>query len=185
MKFLILSGNPKTSGLCRSVENEIERGAADGGAKVERLIAGGSKLCRVCGDGWGPCRERHECAFSSDGFGEIQAALKSADALCLITPVYWGEMAEGLKGFLDRLRRCAFGQSGALSGKQVLLAACPGGSGNGALTCLEQMDRFCRHTGAQIFDYISVNRWNCDYKRAAAYAAARAIAEGRKNGETV
>jgi hypothetical protein len=46
------------------------------------------------------------------------------------------------------------------------------------------MDRFCRHTGAVIFDYIAVNRWNNDYKKKAAYAAARAIAEGRKNGET-
>jgi hypothetical protein len=47
------------------------------------------------------------------------------------------------------------------------------------------MDRFCRHTGAVIFDYISVNRWNNDYKKNAAYAAARAMAEGRKAGETL
>jgi hypothetical protein len=32
------------------------------------------------------------------------------------------------------------------------------------LSCLEQMDRFCRHTGAVIFDYIGINRWNSDYK---------------------
>jgi hypothetical protein len=47
------------------------------------------------------------------------------------------------------------------------------------------MDRFCRHTGAVIFDYIGINRWNNDYKKAAIYAAAKAMAEGRKNGETV
>ncbi|MDR1971428.1 MAG: hypothetical protein LBQ46_05855 [Treponema sp.] len=47
------------------------------------------------------------------------------------------------------------------------------------------MDRFCRHVGAVIFDYISVNRWNSDYKNAAAYAAAKAMAEGRKNGVTL
>jgi hypothetical protein len=44
------------------------------------------------------------------------------------------------------------------------------------------MDRFCRHTGAVIFDYTGVNRWNSDYKKEAAYAAAKAMAEGRKNG---
>jgi hypothetical protein len=53
------------------------------------------------------------------------------------------------------------------------------------LTCLEQMDRFCRHTGAVIFDYIGINRWNHDYKKAAAYAAAKAMAAGRRAGETV
>jgi hypothetical protein len=53
------------------------------------------------------------------------------------------------------------------------------------LSCLEQMDRFCRHTGAVIFDYIGVNRWNNDYKKSAAYAAARAMAEGRLAGETL
>jgi hypothetical protein len=47
------------------------------------------------------------------------------------------------------------------------------------------MDRFCRHTGAVIFDYIGINRWNNDYKKATIYAAAKAMAEGRKNGETV
>jgi multimeric flavodoxin WrbA len=94
-------------------------------------------------------------------------------------------MAETLKTFFDRLRRCEFGQSGILAGKQVLLVASPGGTGNGMLSCLEQMDRFCRHTGAVIFDYIGVNRWNHDYKKHAVYAAARAMAEGRRAGKTV
>jgi hypothetical protein len=72
-----------------------------------------------------------------------------------------------------------------LAGKPVLLVASPGGSGNGMLTCLEQMDRFCRHTGAAIFDYVGINRWNSDYKRAAAFAAAKALASGRAPGETI
>jgi multimeric flavodoxin WrbA len=94
-------------------------------------------------------------------------------------------MAEGLKCFFDRLRRCEFGQQGALSGKPTLLVASAGGSGNGLLTCLEQMDRFCRHSGAAIYDYFGINRWNNDYKRLAIYAAGKAMAEGRKAGETI
>jgi hypothetical protein len=47
------------------------------------------------------------------------------------------------------------------------------------------MDRFCRHTGALIFDYIGINRWNRDYKQNAAYAAARAMAEGRRAGDSL
>jgi multimeric flavodoxin WrbA len=141
--------------------------------------------CHVCGDGWGTCRDQHKCAFEYDGFGEAQAQIREADQLCFITPVYWGEMSEGLKCFFDRLRRNEFGQKGILSGKQILLVASAGGTGNGILTCLEQMDRFCRHTGAVTYDLIGVNRWNRDYKKQAAYAAARAMAEGRRAGDSL
>ncbi|MDR1947765.1 MAG: flavodoxin family protein [Spirochaetaceae bacterium] len=185
MKYLIVSGNPKSDGLCYSVTEQLIRGAKDGGAETDVLIVEKLARCHVCGDGWGTCREKHSCAFGGDGFNDAQERIRNSDQFCFITPVYWGEMAEALKGFLDRLRRCEFGQSGALSGKQILLVASPGGTGNGMLSCLEQMDRFCRHTGAVIFDYIGINRWNHDYKKGAAYAAAKAMASGRRAGETV
>jgi multimeric flavodoxin WrbA len=193
MKFLVLSGNPKRDGLCHSVTQEILRGARDGGAETEFLSVEKIERCRVCGGGWGICRKEHRCIFGNDGFDTAREALEKADAFCIVTPVYWGEMAEGLKSFIDRLRRCEaskrFPGGGAsksvLSGKQTLLVASPGGSGNGALSCLEQLDRFARHTEAVIFDYIGVNRWNQDYKKEAAYAAAKAIARGRKNGDNL
>jgi multimeric flavodoxin WrbA len=191
MKYVIISGNPKHDGLCHSVMEEADRGAREGGADTEILTVGNLDRCRVCGGGWGSCREEHRCAFGEDGFDAAQKTVRDADQFCFITPVYWGEMAEGLKGFFDRLRRCEFarngfaGQNGALSGKQTLLVASPGGTGNGMLSCLEQMDRFCRHTGAVIFDYIGANRWNHDYKKSAVYAAARAMASGRRAGLTV
>ncbi|MDR2648459.1 MAG: flavodoxin family protein [Clostridiales bacterium] len=185
--FLIISGNPKTDGLCHSVTEAVQRGAAEAGENVQTLTVAALERCHVCGNGWGKCLTEHACAFGGDGYDEAVEFVRKADKICIITPVYWGEMAEGLKSFFDRLRRCenVIRGSGALAGKPVLLIASPGGSGNGALSCLEQMERFCRHTGAVIFDYISVNRWNQDYKRESAYAAAKAIAGGRKAGETL
>ena len=188
MKYLIITGNPKQDGLCSSITGKIRKGAEDGGAEVQILETLGTESCKVCGNGWGTCLEKHMCFFGGNNenkFNVMQEAVKNADCLCIISPVYWGEMSECLKNFLDRLRRCEFGSNGALSGKQVLLVASPGGSGNGALTCLEQFDRFCRHTGAVIFDCIGISRWNNDYKGVAAYYAARAMAENRKAGETV
>jgi multimeric flavodoxin WrbA len=176
VKYLVVSGNPKK----------------DGGAEPELLSPAGIERCHVCSGGWGTCRVQHRCSFGSDGFNEAQEKIIQADQFCFITPVYWAEMAEALKSFFDRLRRCEaliFANRDvrppALEGKQVLLVASPGGSGNGAVECLDQMDRFCRHTGAVIFDYISVNRWNNDYKKNAAYAAARAMAEGRQAGKSL
>ncbi|GHU71700.1 flavodoxin family protein [Clostridia bacterium] len=189
MKFLMITGNPKKDGLCNSIETAIEKGVTEGGGSFERLDANQFLRCQVCGNGWGTCRDQYKCVLApKDGFDKAQQTIAVADAICLITPVYWGEMAEGLKSLIDRLRRCESfigGHKGVLAEKPVLLVAVPGGSGNGALTCLEQMDRFCRHTSAVIFDTIGVNRWNQDYKREAAYAAAKAIAQGRKAGTTV
>jgi multimeric flavodoxin WrbA len=179
MKYLIISGNPKTDGLCKSVEDEVIRGARESGAEVTVLNTQDIPRCHVCGTGWGICRDENRCAFGSDGFNDAQAHVKEADAVCIITPVYWGEVTESLKAFLDRFRRCDFdmdgSRNGAMAGKKVLLVASPGGSGNGMISCLDQLDRFCRATGAQVFDYIGINRWNCEYKREAAYQAARAM----------
>lgn len=187
MKIVILSGNPKVDGLCQSIIDAVRQGAQEGGAQVEEIRLGDMDIarCRVCGDGWGTCRSENSCIYGDDGFADIQDQLAGADAIVLATPVYWGETSEAIKNCLDRLRRCAFRQNGILSGKQIMLVASAGGTGNGLLTCLEQMDRFCRHTGAIIFDYIGVNRWNSDYKREAAKTAASALAGGRKNGDTV
>lgn len=187
MKITILSGNPKKVGLCQSVIDAAKLGATQGGAEVDeiRLCDLDLERCQVCGDGWGPCRSENYCTYGSDGFDEVKDRIKMSDAIILASPVYWGETSEAFKSFIDRLRRCEFGQSGILHDKQVLLLATPGGSGNGLLSCFEQMDRFCRHTGAMIFDYIGVNRWNSDYKKSAVKAAACALASGRKNGDTV
>ena len=185
MKFLIITGNPKNDGLCKSITDQVEKGALDGGAQAEVLSVAKLDRCRVCGAGWGICKTEGRCVFGDkDGFNEAQKKVKEADLICLITPVYCWEMSDSLKSFIDKLRRCEYFHKG-LAGKQMLLVASPGGTGNGMLTCLEQMERFCKHTGADIFDFIGINRWNNDYKGVAAYSAAKAMAEGRKSGETL
>jgi len=187
MKICILSGTPKEEGLCQSFIEAAKQGAIDAGAEVDEIRLNDYDLlrCQVCEDGWGTCRSENYCSFGKDGFDDISSRIKSSDAIIMATPVYWGETSEALKSFLDRLRRCEFNQNGVLRNKQVLLIATPGGSGNGLLSCLDQMDRFCRHTGAVVFDYIGGNRWNNDYKKIAVKSAAYAMASGRKNGETI
>ncbi len=182
MKVCILSGNPKKDGLCQSVIDAAKQGVTEGGAEVDEIRLGDFKLirCQVCGDGWGPCRDENFCKFGKDGFDEIVARIESSDVIIFASPVYWGETSETFKSFIDRLRRCEFNGQKVLRDKQVLMIASAGGTGNGLLTSLEQMDRFCRHTGMVIFDYIGVNRWNSDYKKIAVKAAAYAMASGRK-----
>ena len=131
----------------------------------------------MCGDGWGTCRDKHTCIYGEDGFNEIQSKIIEADLLILNTPVYWGEMTEIMKAFFDRFRRCEAlkGAESAMADKHVLLIASPGGSGNGLISCLEQMERLCRHLSAKIYDFIGVNRWNREYKLAAIKEAAASM----------
>jgi len=188
MKICVLSGNPKNDGLCQTIIDEVINSAKKTGAEIDEVRLADSHFirCQVCGEGWGTCRDENFCSFGEeDGFNEMKSRVDESDALVIATPVYWGETSEALKSFIDRLRRCEFGNKTGAEKKQVLLIASAGGSGNGILTCLEQMDRFCRHMGFPIFDYIGVNRWNADYKKTAAGLAAHNMAIGRKNGDTV
>jgi multimeric flavodoxin WrbA len=182
MNLLILSGTPKHEGLCESCVKAVRDGAEAEkvSSEVVRVCDRPIARCAMCGDGWGDCLKKHVCRFGDDGFADLQGKIARADAVALVTPVYWWEMTESMKAFFDRFRRCEAprGPKGALAGKAVLLVASAGGSGNGLLSCLEQMERLCRHLRARIFDYIGVNRWNKEYKLAAVRSAAEAIASG-------
>ena len=191
MKFVIISGNPKKEGLTHNMTMQIFHGAEAGGAEVEIVNVCGMTYCRSCNGGAGKCITEHRCIFGSDGFSAAQDKIRSADALAFISPVYWEEVSEGLKSFLDRLRRCesstffAPRSDAALAGKSLLIAACAGGSGMDMLTPLRQLERFAHHTGSVVFDAIGINRWNQSYKGEALYMAAKLIAEGVKPGDTV
>ena len=182
MQFLILSGNPIPDALCHGVTQEIVRGAADGGVEAPVLPIEGISDCRDCNEGWGVCRNEHVCTFGKDGFNELHQQVRQADALCVIMPAEHSQSGPAMTGFLERLRRCEFGQFGALASKPILIVSFPDSADNSLLSCLEQMDRFCRQTGAVIFDHLGVNSWNSDYTRISAYYAGRAIAFGRKAG---
>lgn len=182
MKAIVLSGTPKFEGLSASCVSAAAAGLEMAGASamVISLCATSIGRCKVCGDGWGICRDEHVCVYGNDGFSEVSMKIAEADALVIQTPVYWGEMSEALKSFLDRFRRCeALKENTALTGKEVLLIAAPGGSGNGLLTCLGQMERAVQQMRGHVFDYIGVNRWNQEYKLKAVTAAAEALASRR------
>ncbi|MCL1848171.1 MAG: NAD(P)H-dependent oxidoreductase [Clostridiales bacterium] len=162
---------------------EIARGAIEGGADVPILTIEGIMDCKGCNDGWGVCRNEHVCTYGKDGFTEAHQQIRQADALCLVMPADPDAAGASMTGLLERLRRCEFGPYGALANKPILIVSFPDGADNSLLSCLEQTDRFCRQTGAVIFDYLGVNSWNSDYSRISAYYAGRAIAYGRKAGD--
>lgn len=179
MKILVIHSSPNQDGLTAACAEAACAGVRAAGATVEEISLNDLKvgMCLACENGWGECRQNHECE-NQDDFQTVHAQVLAADGLVLVTPVYWGEMSESAKALTDRLRRCEAtrGEESGLFGKPVIAVAAAGGSGNGTLTCLSSMERWIQHVRARYFDLIAINRWNRVYKLDTIRAAAQAMA---------
>ena len=177
MNVLVLSASPNTDGLTAACANAAIEGVQRGGSTATSIRLNDHDIgrCDACDDGWGTCRDAHWCQVEDD-FQALHEQVRAADAYILVTPVYWGDLSEYAKAFTDRLRRCEATrrEESALAGKPVICVAAAGGSGNGMISCLLNMERWIEHVHARKWDLLPVNRWSRDYKleaiRAAAYA---------------
>jgi multimeric flavodoxin WrbA len=179
VNILVIYSSPNHDGLTAACASAAAEGALTAGAEVEvvRLNDLGVGLCQACNNGWGTCRTEHECQVE-DGFQALHGRTCRADALVLVTPVYWGEMSESAKAFTDRFRRCEAtqGEGSCLAGKRIMAVAAAGGSGGGMISCLASMERWIAHIRARVWDLIPVNRWSREYKLTAIREAAHALA---------
>ncbi|KLU59836.1 hypothetical protein CEB3_c39700 [Peptococcaceae bacterium CEB3] len=182
MKVMILTGSPNIEGLTAACGSAAKAGAEAAGAQVDMINLNRLQIghCQACGNGWGPCRNEHECQVQDD-FQSLHASMADADAFVLITPVYWGDLSESAKAFTDRLRRCeAFrNEKTFLQGKPFLAVAAAGGSGNGLTSCLTSMERFLMHVKTEKFDLIGITQRSRGYKLDTIHAAAREMAASK------
>jgi multimeric flavodoxin WrbA len=178
MNVIVLSSSPNKDGLTAACAAAVVEGVhlAGGRAEEVRLNDFQVGMCQACDNGWGTCLPDHECQVEDD-FQALHARVRRADALAIVSPVYWGEMSESAKAFTDRLRRCEAtrGDESKLAGKHVMVVAAAGGSGGGMITCLLSMERWIDHVRARKFDLIPVNRWSRAYKLVAIRETARAM----------
>jgi multimeric flavodoxin WrbA len=161
--YLIITASPNSDGLTAACKDAAVKGITASGGEAEVIDISAVKLapCRICCNGWGTCRSDAKCVID-DIFAELQRKVRVSEGVMLITPVYWGQPSERMKYFLDRFRRCeAFNQSGsAAKGKQIDIVAAAGGSGNGTVSCLTEMEMWCRHVGAIPQERIGITRFN-------------------------
>lgn len=182
-KVAVIWSSPNTDGLTAAAKDQLVCGLKEVGAEVQEIHLNRKKLehCRACGNGWGTCNKQGTCVIKDD-FAEIYEALKAADGIAWISAVYWSDMTECFKAFLDRLRRCDATHNHALAEKRCLLAACAGGTGRGTLECLTQLERGLTHMGMRAYDRIPVVRFNRDYMLPALREAGKIYAERLETG---
>ncbi len=179
--IFIITASPNADGLTAACADAAKRGVEGAGGSVEvvSLNALGIRGCEACGNGWGTCRPEHSCVIE-DEFMPLKAKLLAAEGAILVTPVYWGQPAERMKYFLDRARRCeASHKESTLKGKPIALVAAAGGSGNGTVTCLADMELWCRHVGSVPFERIGVSRFNREQVLAVIEKAAERLEKGQ------
>jgi len=178
MDILIINSSPNNDGLTSACAQAALEGIVRAGGEAKEVCLNDLSIgsCKACDNGWGTCRDEHYCKVLDD-FQALHERMLKADAFVFVTPVYWGDLSESMKNFTDRLRRCEAlkGEQSGFKQKPVMMIAAAGGSGNGMITCLAQLERWIDHVHARKWDFIPVNRWSRGYKLETIRAAAEAM----------
>ena len=166
MNCIAIQSSPNETGLTASLAQAVLNGVKEGGSATELVHLNQYDIqpCIACDNGWGQCREKGTCILE-DEFQAIRKRIDGADALLFATPVYWWDISESGKTFLDRLRRCEthFGFQRYTDKVSVGIAAA-GGSGNGAARALYLLEEYLKRLGFKTFDLVTITQMNKGHK---------------------
>ncbi len=183
LKIAVVWSSPNKDGLTAGAKNQIIKGILQADADVDEIHLNKLDMrhCMACLDGWGSCREKGECIIK-DSFADVYKRLTDADGIVFVSAVYWSDLTEQFKAFIDRLRRCEATHNHFLVDKRCVLVACAGGTGRGTIECLNNMERALTHMGMRALDRIPVNRFNKSYMLPALSEAGKVYVDSLVNG---
>jgi len=180
MKVIAVQTSPNLDGLTSSLAQAVLKGVEAEGGETElvHLNTLDMKPCIACDSGWGKCRTEGICILEDD-FDALSEKIVETDAVVFATPVYFGDLSESAKTFLDRLRRVERGRViKTFNGKKAIGVASAGGSGRGAVRALYNLEDYLRRLGFEIFDLVPVTRFSKDHKIQMLENAGRRLVEG-------
>jgi multimeric flavodoxin WrbA len=171
MHILMISGSRNREGRTVQALEAIAKGVTKAGGDAEAIFLTELNIerCRQCEiDGWGVCGREQRCIIEDD-FDSVVVKLKSADAVVFANPVYFGDLSESMRTFLERLRRISFNRPGtqpALRGFGIpAIGICmAGGRGRNAPNCCFILEQILRTCGFDVVDMIPVTRQNLEFK---------------------
>jgi multimeric flavodoxin WrbA len=116
-------------------------------------------------DGFGMCLEAGFCKLE-DGFSTLVNELRESDLVAFVTPVYWGDLSECMRAFLDRLRRIGLHPEGkkGVEGKAAIGVCVAGGGGDGAPNACNSLQRILHHCEMDVLDMIPARKQNFEHK---------------------
>lgn len=108
MKVVVLNGSPRRNGLVSRMLRHISDALPEG-CRREEFFVHDLKI-RPC-TGCMACRSQGRCVLPDDDGHRLAEALRSADALVVGSPCYWGNMSGVLKTAFDRVVCVMMGES--------------------------------------------------------------------------
>lgn len=181
MKYICISGSRNPEGQTARAMKAAVEGIESTGGSVETHYLPAMKIerCRQCdAAGWGDCRAKGNCVIEDD-LAMLVDGIRDADGVIFATPVYFGDLSESLRAFLDRVRRIGRNEDGkkGLEGTPALGICVAGGGGGGAPFCCFSLDKVLRTIGFDLYDTVPVRRQNLEAKIPALKLIGKAFAE--------
>lgn len=180
MKVVAVQSSPNLDGLTSTLAQAVLKGVEVEGGETELVHLNRLDIqpCIACDDGWGRCKEEGVCILE-DNFQALREKITEADVLIFATPVYWHDLSESAKIFLDRLRRCETGLGfKTFMGKKAVGIASAGGSGKGAVHARYNLEDYLRRLGFDIFDLVPVTQFSKNHKLEMLEKAGRRLIKG-------
>jgi multimeric flavodoxin WrbA len=182
MKMLVLCGSRNPEGQTAKTAQDLMHGVIgkNGQAEIVLLPTLAIERCRQCDDsGWGICIKEGKCIIEDDFAGLVER-VKGADVVAFATPVYFSDLSESMRAFLDRLRRTCCNEVGraSIADKQAIGICVAGGGGGGAPACCASLDKVLATCGFNVVDLIPVRRQNLIAKLGVLKAIGEWLAQG-------
>ena len=180
MKVMVISGSRHPHGQTGQAVDALMEGLRGRGAEAELVFLPTRNIerCRQCdAAGWGACQAEGRCVIEDD-FASLVQGIRSADCVAFATPVYFSDLSESLRAFLDRLRRITRHETGKaqIAAKPAVGICVAGGGGGGAPSCTVILERTLATCGFDVVDVIPVRRQNLTMKLGILTAVGRWLA---------
>jgi NAD(P)H dehydrogenase (quinone) len=95
-KITIVLGHPDSKSYCSAISKTYEKSARDAGHEVRLIQLGDLTFDPILHKGYAEVQPLEQCLV------EAQEAIKWANHLVFVYPIWWGSMPSLLKGFFDR-----------------------------------------------------------------------------------
>ncbi|MGI5895361.1 MAG: flavodoxin family protein [Oscillospiraceae bacterium] len=178
MSIPVIWASPNPDGLTAACKDAAVSGILEAGREADPIQLNSLEIqrCRVCGSGYGDCKEKGSCVIADD-LAAVYEKMIAAEAVVFITPVYWHDLSEPLKALMDRIRRMETVHNHALKEKPCIFVAAAGGSGRGTSYCMLNMEEICSHIGMVARDRLPITRFSRGYMLEAIRASAKHLCE--------
>jgi len=160
-RVLILLGSPRKAGNSALLAEQLAKGAASGGARVETLFIQDLDInpCTGCNRCQG--QEAQGCVID-DAMHDIYDMLKEARSIVFASPVYWFSVTAQLKTVIDRLYAVGGGQRNILKGKNFAVLLTYADSDpftSGAVNALRMFQDISAYLGTSLAGTVYGSAW--------------------------